>query len=341
MLVLSSRPKLSNLARNGVNMAKSGSLSIAIVLYGGFSNLVLACLHEPLRALRDQGRADIRWFILTPDDLPAESSSGLRIAPDLQWADMEQVDLLAVIAGYGYLRHANLETGRTLRMMARKADTVIGADTAPWLLAAAGLMSNARATIHWTMLAEFAETFPELDVRKDRFVTDGRLWTCGGASTALDLVLHLIKERFGTASAFDVSTMFLHDAARDESMRRGPARLSTQGSKKLVSVLRVMAANVEAPLSLDALAIRSGISARSLNRLFQNELGMAPGKYYQLLRLSHAREMASETQASLREVALRCGFANAASLSKAFSRSFGHPIGDSRRQGIRNQWTHP
>ncbi|MCU9850673.1 hypothetical protein OEZ60_22150 [Defluviimonas sp. WL0024] len=51
-------------------------LNVTILLFDGFSNMVLACLLEPLRAVRDQVRGGITWSVITPGDRPAISSSG-------------------------------------------------------------------------------------------------------------------------------------------------------------------------------------------------------------------------------------------------------------------------
>jgi transcriptional regulator GlxA family with amidase domain len=313
-------------------MATSRRFSVAILIYSGFSNMVLACLLEPLRALRDQGRVEVDWTVVTVDDASACSSSGLRITPDSPCSAVERVDLLVVVAGYGYPRHAGRRNARILGHLARRAETVLGADTAAWLLASAGLLTEGRATVHWQVLSELAEAFPQLDVVHDRFVMEGRVWTCGGASTALDLMLQLIGGRFGPASAFDVSTLFLHDAARQEATSRGPARLSGKSSTKLSAILRDIATHIETPLPLNELAKRSGLATRSLYRLFLTELGMPPGQYYQLLRLSRARELAVETDLNLSEIAMRCGFSSASSLSKSFRKAFGYPIGKTRIQ---------
>jgi transcriptional regulator GlxA family with amidase domain len=52
-------------------------------------------------------------------------------------------------------------------------------------------------TVHWQVLNGLAEAFPSLEVVHDRYVIEGRIWTCGGTSTALDLMLQLIGTRFG------------------------------------------------------------------------------------------------------------------------------------------------
>lgn len=306
-------------------------LNVTILLFDGFSNMVLACLLEPLRAVRDQLHGDIGWSVITPHNRPAVSSSGLSIAADMRGMEIGPTDILIVVAGYGFREHATKATSSLLLRLGRQAKRILGADTAAWLLAEAGLLRGGRATLHWQVLSEFAETFPDTRLSYDRYVMEGRVWTCGGASTALDLMLAVIGDRFGPATAFDVSTMFVHDAERQSSAGRGPSRLSGKGSNAVRRVLNHMIETLDTPVSLAALGKRANLTPRTLNRLFLSELGMAPGRYYQFLRLSRARDLAVNTNLTQREIALRCGFSGAAALGKAFTRHFGYSIGKTRK----------
>lgn len=299
---------------------------ITILLFDGFSNMVLSCLMEPLRALRDQAHPDLDWQIVTLAGAPARSSSGLSIAPDRAAGAAEVGEILMVVAGYGFRDHATPATRSILRRLARPARIVIGADTGAWLMAAAGFLDDQAATLHFSVLADFAETFPRVQASNARYVMAGRYWSCGGASCALDLILAFIAARFGPADAFMASTMFLHDAERQERHGRGPDHLSGPGTGALRQAVGLMVETIEAPLPLAAIAARTGLSLRGLDRLFRAELRLSPGRYYQLLRLARARELAESSDFGLREIALRCGYSGAPALSKAFRHSFGHPI---------------
>lgn len=301
---------------------------VAFLLFDGFSNMVLSCLLEPLRAVRDQAQIDIRWQVMTEDGQPVRSSSGLSIAPDPQPAG--PFDMLVVVAGYGFREHAEGRGPRQIAALARSSRVVLGADTGAWLIATAGLLHEQEATLHWSLLADFAETFPEVQVSAARHVMQGRVWSCGGASSALDLMLAFIAERFGPAHAFIASSMFLHDA---DSQHPVPGRWVGKGSARLRQAVNLMAAHIETPLPLPDLASRLGVSLSKLDRLFTSELNMAPGRYYQMLRLAQARDLAASSDFDLREIALRCGYGSAAALSKAFRRAYGHPVRQSGRAG--------
>lgn len=304
--------------------------SVTILLYDGFSNMVLSCLLEPLRAVRDQSQSALHWHIVTPHDGPTCSSSGLNIAPDMPCKDVAKSDLLMVVSGYGYRQHAKPENLRPLRLLTRQAASIVAADTGSWLLASAGLLDDQTATIHWGVISDFTEEFPKVRPSYERFVKHPRISTCGGASTALELMLAIISEQFGPADAFIASTMFLHDAAQQQSTGRGPNRLEGKGTAQLRQIVNRMVETIETPLSLEELAQQSGLTRRTLDRLFQAELAMSPGRYYQLMRLTHARELSTSTDYDLREIALRCGYADASALGKAFRKAFGHPIRKSR-----------
>lgn len=299
---------------------------VAFLLFDGFSNMVLSCLLEPLRAVRDQARLDIGWQVITPDGGPVRSSSDLLIAPE--GGANGPFDMLVVVAGYGYRDHATAAGRRLIAQLSRQSRIVVGADAGAWLIAAAGLLRDQPATLHWSLLADFAEAFPDVQVSADRHVMGGRIWSCGGASSALDLMLAFISDRFGAANAFVASSMFLHDTDRQQSTL---GRLAGKGTARLRQVVNRMVATIETPLPLARLAADCGLSPSRLDRLFRAELGMSPGRYYQMLRLTQARELAASTDFDLREIALRCGYADAAALSKAFRRTYGHPVRQSRR----------
>ncbi|AXC48832.1 helix-turn-helix domain-containing protein [Paracoccus suum] len=293
---------------------------VGFLLFDGFSNMVLSCLLEPLRAVRDQTGHDISWQVLTPDERPVRSSSGLQIAPDGPAAT--GYDMLILVAGYGYADHAR--HARHVRRLARAAAIVVGADTGAWIIAAAGLLSGQRATLHWSLLADFAEAFPEVQVAPDKHVTQGRIWSCGSASAALDLMLVFIGERFGQANAFLAANMFLHDASLTPDQPR--ARLPGSGSARLRQIVALMSSQIEAAPPLERIAAEAGVSLGKLDRMFRFEVGMAPGRYFQMLRLARARDMAASTDLNLREIALRCGYSGAPALSKAHRQAFGQPL---------------
>src|SRR3546814_19532708 len=105
----------------------------------------------------------------------------------------------------------------------------LGVEAGSWLLARAGLLDGRAATTHWEDLEDFAARFPEVAVRPDRFVIDGRRFTSRGASPTFDLLLHLIRSRFGYPPALEAASVFVYadaHAATDPPPLVSPSRLA-------------------------------------------------------------------------------------------------------------------
>ncbi|WP_082688800.1 GlxA family transcriptional regulator [Ruegeria marisrubri] len=297
------------------------SIHVSIFLCDAFSNMVLACLLEPLRVVRDQTGADIRWNILTDGDRAVTSSSGLSVSPEMPIADSPKPDLVIIIGGDAFRDVKGMTPTRNLGQLMQGA-TVIAADTGAWVLARGGFLNARKATLHWQLLEEFAEEFPKVEVLPDRHVQDGRFWSCGSAAAALDLMLLFIRDRFGAPIAFDAGAMFLHDNARRHGASYPDQALSQAVSPRLKRVVVLMSEALETTQSIPLLAEQANISERSLRRLFWAELQTTPGRYYLLLRLARARELLRYSDLSTDQVALRCGFANTTTLTRSLRKNF-------------------
>ncbi|WP_298852854.1 GlxA family transcriptional regulator [uncultured Ruegeria sp.] len=301
--------------------------SFEFLLLDGFSNMVLASALEPLRDVKMRSIfADLDWEVTTLDGATVTSSSKLGLSPNRRFDPEQTKSTLVIVAGYSVREQVTRELVSMVRLASRNARRVLALDTASWLLAEAGVLDGHRATIHWQELDAFTEAFPNVDTSNARYVSSGPFMTCGGASTVLEMILELIEEIFGPAAAFDASSMFIFDPARQKSGNRGAARLRDRGSPKLLQALNIIAENVETPLTTFELAERVSLSERTLCRAFSDELGMTPGKYYKLYRLQHARYLVQETRSSTEQIAHRCGFSCASALRRSFTRVFGKPI---------------
>jgi transcriptional regulator GlxA family with amidase domain len=80
----------------------------------------------------------------------------------------------------------------------------------------------------------------------------------------------------------------------------------------------MMEGNIEDPVSPARLASDVGMSTRQLERLFRRYLNRSPKRYYMELRLAKARNLLMQTDMSVINVALACGFASPSHFSKCY-----------------------
>jgi transcriptional regulator GlxA family with amidase domain len=303
---------------------------VAVLLFPRFSNHCLANAVEPLRAANEfLMRPAYRWAFVTMDGAAVSSSSGLPVLPNCALRDHPGGAYLLVVSSYDVRRFATAEMRRALRAASPRFSHVVGMDTGAWLMAQAGLLDGATATIHWDELTAFSETFAQVDVVAERYVIDGRRITCGGAMTAFDLVLDLLGRTHGEALRLEVAGLFMHQmipAPQEPLYRPRTSPLVARG-------LAIMSDTLEAPLKIAELAARLNTTQRSLARAFQSDLGAAPMTVYKRLRLAAARRYAVHASYSVQEIALRCGYRNAAAMTRAFVEQYGKPPTAMRDQG--------
>lgn len=299
----------------------SGTQNVGLLLFPGFSNLCLANAVEPLRAANTLARRPLyRWRFMAMEAGPLMSSSGLPVQPEALEREARG-DMLLVMPSYDHERLGTPDTLRRLRGAAARFGLVAGLDSGSWLLAQAGLLNGYRATSHWDILTGLAERFPDLDVVADRFVIDRDRASCGGATATLDLMLHLIGARHGTALALDVAALFLYGGGAAQPAQHMPVL----PQRTLREAAALMRRNLEEPQSIATIAGALGLSQRRLEALFRTHADLTPVQLYRRIRLAEARRRVLETTQSIAEIAGRCGYADPAAMTRAFRAEFGMP----------------
>ena len=306
--------------------ASQQPLTLALLVLPQSSILEVASTLDPLRsANRHLGRESFRWRVVSPDGGAVPLTCGIELPADGPLAAAKGADALVVIAGFQQWQGATRPLIRELAQMAPQFAAVGGIDAGPWVLARAGLLNGHKATVHWEDLEDFAATHPQIDVAPDRYVIDRNRFTAGGAAPAADLMLHLIRARHGPALALQTAASFITTARDGHEPQMLPAKPDPRLDPRVALAIARLEARLDSPETSAALAAALGLSTRRLEQIFVENLGMTPAAYGLGQRLAAARRMITDTRHPLAEVALRCGFTSASSLSRAFRAKFGMP----------------
>lgn len=291
------------------------------VLLEDFTLLCFSAAVESLRiANRMAGRQVYEWRIIGEggDIVYASSGSGFKLDGDLE--ELNRDDTVMVCGGIDVQAATTKRVLGWLRREARKGLLVGGLCTAAYTLAKAGLLDGKRATIHWENQDSFSEEFQEVDLTKSVFVVDGNRITTAGGTSSIDLMLKLIADHQGEELANMVADQLIYASIRtDQDTQRlsVPTRIGVR-HPKLSKVIQMMEGNIEEPISPSILAKNVGMSTRQLERLFRRYLNRSPKRYYMELRLQKARNLLMQTDMSVINVALACGFASPSHFSKCY-----------------------
>ena len=86
------------------------------------------------------------------------------------------------------------------------------------------------------------------------------------------------------------------------------------------------------PIPVPALAAAAGVSTGHLFRIFRTEYGCSPARALEIIRLARAAILLQRSNATIAEIAHRCGFANPYHFSRRFAAVYGLPPGRFRGQ---------
>jgi transcriptional regulator GlxA family with amidase domain len=291
------------------------------VLIENFTLLSFSSALDALRiANRMSGKTLYEWTFIGENEGVVSCSAGTQFKLDNSLIELHRDDTVLLCGGTSIQEATTKKLIGWLRREARRGLTIGGLCTAAYPMAKAGLLDEKKATIHWENQDSFAEEFLEVELTKTVFVCDGNRYTTAGGTSSIDLLLKIIADEHGEELANAVADQMIYSSIRtDQDTQRlsVPTRIGVR-HPKLSKVIQMMEINIEEPISPSILAKDVGMSTRQLERLFRRYLDRSPKRYYMELRLQKARNLLMQTDMSVINVALACGFASPSHFSKCY-----------------------
>jgi transcriptional regulator GlxA family with amidase domain len=257
---------------------------------------------------------------------PIPTSSGLRLVAERRFRDVrDRVDTLLVAGGRGSRTAAqDAQLRAWLRRMAPRVRRLGSVCTGSFILAAAGLLDDKRATTHWAWCDALSKLHPRIRVDADPiFVRDGQVFTSAGVTAGMDLALALVEEDFGRQIALDVARQLVLFLRRPGGQSQFSGQLAIQMADRepIRELQEWIADHLSADLSVSALADRAAMSPRHFARVFVSELNMTPARFVEVQRVEAARRRLEESSDGVDAIAATCGFGDAEVMRRAFLRT--------------------
>ena len=291
------------------------------LLLDDFTFAAFAGAIEPLRlSNRVAGESRYEWKTVTDGGGHVRASNGVTVLADSGLEEIGRTSMIIVVGGND-IKHATTRPVLTwLRRESRKGHRIGAVCTGAQTLAQAGLLDGRSCTIHWENRDSFEEDFPEITLKPNIYVIDQGRATAAGGTASTDLMLKLIALSQGSDIANRVADQLIHTQIRPESDEQRlsiPTRIGSR-NPRLSAIIQMMEENIEEPISPATLAGEVGMSTRQLERLFRRYLNRSPKRHYMDLRLQKARNLLLQTDMSVINVALACGFTSPSHFSKCY-----------------------
>ncbi|MEV7612537.1 helix-turn-helix domain-containing protein [Streptomyces sp. NPDC089799] len=287
------------------------------------------------------GRPGYRVRIATSAGGPVTTAGGVRLLSDLRLDEVgDEVDTLLVagaveVRGDQVVPVLDEEVAGWLRGAAARPARVGSTCAGAHLLAAAGALDGLSATTHWRTAPHLAAAHPRVTVDPDPiFIRAGRVWTCAGITSGMDMALAMVAEDHGPDLALATARMMVMYVKRSggQSQFSVPLAVPAETGDRIGDLRLWIGEHLTADLSAEALAARLHLSVRHFNRVFRARTGTTPAAYVEAARLEAARRLLQEGDRPLPEVAGASGLGSVESLHRAFRRRLGTTPAEYRRR---------
>ncbi len=216
----------------------------------------------------------------------------------------------------------------------KKGAEVASFCTGAFLLAATGLLKGKRATTAWMALEEFGRLFPDIHLVSDKIIVDeGRLYSSGGGTSFLNMVLYLVEKYCGRETSVFVSKSMLID------MQKAPQSVYAifRGQKDhnddiILTVQQFIEQHAERKMGIDDLLEVALLSRRSLLRRFKAATGNSPKEYIQRVKVEEARRMLEFGKETVQEIIYKIGYDDHVTFRKIFKKYTGLLPGEYREK---------
>lgn len=286
-------------------------------------SLPMEIFHGAAQMAQRHGRKHSVNIVLASEQSQSVTlSHGLPLQADCHWSALDNVHLIILPAIWrNPLRALRKNEGLIpwLKHWHKRGITLCSVGSASFFLAEAGLLSHRNATTHWQYYDLFAKRYPQVHLKRRHLITQAdEVFCTGSVNSIADFAVHQVQNWFGAPIARAVENQF------SPEIRHAYHSPSAGHHDELVLLAQThLRENANTPPTINKLADQLGVSTRTLNRRFKEAVGITPLEYLQNIRMESARELLSQTNLTVGEIAWQLGFQDAGYFSRLFLRHRG------------------
>ena len=285
---------------------------------------MLSAANDVARA-RKQDDKIVNIQIVGSDKKSVTLNGGLKVECAALLHEITHSDLIFVPGIWGnpkvvIAQHASMLDW--LKLQYQRGSTICSITTGSHLLAEAGLLDGRAATTHWRFFDQFQQNYPKVKLQRKRFITSAdNLYCTGSVNAARDIMLHFVELLYGDSIASEISRHFTHELKRSyESLLLNKDQQSTHHDEQIIKIQEWLQGNYSTDINISSVALRFGLSSRSLNRRFRSAANTTPRQYLQELRINHAKELLKQSNLAVSEVADQVGYSDASHFTGLFKK---------------------
>ena len=303
-----------------INPAKKPHHVVAVA-YDRLRTFEFGCVVEFFAVQRPELNVDwYRFTICTADEHRIQAVGGLVMEIEAGLEALATADTIVIPAWRDLNETPPEALLQCLRDAYRRGARLCSICTGVFVLAAAGLLRGKSVTTHWHHARLLAQRYPDTVVLPTAlYVDEGRIITSAGSAAGLDMLLHLVKTDYGHRVANMVAQRLVVPFHREGRQQQLPKTKAVEkGENRIASLVDWLRANLALTHTVASLAKRAMMSERTLQRHFQETMGLPIMQWLAVCRLEYAKELLSNGSFSIAKIAEVSGHTSEATLRHQF-----------------------
>lgn len=276
----------------------------------------------PAQVFGNYREAPYRLTVCAGAPGPVPTSAGFDVVAQAGPEVLAEADTVLVPGFEPHLRAIDEPVLEALRAAHGRGARMVSICTGAFALAAAGVLDGRRVTTHWRDAVDLALQYPAVRVEPGvLYIDEGDVLTSAGVAAGLDLCLHILRRDHGAALANRIARRIVVPPHREGGQAQYVEQpVPRQSGGSLAGTRAWALERLHEPLTVRDLAEHAHVSERTFARRFSAETGVSVLRWLLAQRVDAARAALESTDASIDEIAARCGFGTAANLRKHFHR---------------------
>jgi AraC family transcriptional activator FtrA len=308
---------------------------VVALAYDGLCTFEFGCAVE-LFAL-ERPELGVTWYefaVCSAERGPLRAAGGIEVRVPNSLSLLDEADTI-VIPGW---RNADEVPPpallRRIRAAYERGARLCTICSGVFVLAAAGVLDGRTVTTHWRYAERLSKRYPAVTVEPNSlYIDSGQVLTSAGSAAGLDMLLHLVRRDYGAGIANQVAQRLVIPPHREGGQAQYLPRPMPQDDRnRLSKLIDWVRAHPSQAHTLRTLARRASMSPRSLQRQFQETVGLGPYEWLIRERVALAKDMLQAGRHSLPRVAEAVGFRSQETFRRHFRRVAGTSPATYRRQ---------
>jgi len=244
--------------------------------------------------------------------------------------ELDSIDMLIVPGALDDAMEAALENKELMSWLASVRESVkvkVSVCMGTFFFAELGWLDGKKATTHWAAVNKLKNDYPKVRVMGEAlYQWDGDVWSSGGVTSGIDMMLALVTKDFGLEVAIRTAKLLVVYLLRDgrQSQFSIPMEFQVQSNDQtMITLIAWLEQRLDKTTSVKDMADFSNVSVRKLHNLCQQMFDIGPAQLLSEMKMENARTQLLKNNSSIKEIAFRLGFSQATAFSKAFSRRYG------------------